>query len=535
MMERCVFFGPNRVYGEVPVSLFGNKAAALARMAEAGVPVPPGFALSVEVCEEFFAEGRVLPPDVQVLLRQGISHLEEATGLLFGSPRRPLLVSVRSGAAVSMPGIMETVLNVGLNRDTVGGLVYLTGNPRFAWDSYRRFLAQYGEVVRGLEPSRFLEILHEVMEHEGVPDESELGTTGVREAATRFERLFAETGLLFPLDTMDQLLACTETVIASWESPRAETFKKLGLAGDATGTAVVVQAMVFGNLGAASGAGVAFTRNPWNGARELTLDFRFGAQGEEVVSGDRAGHDQATFARVMPEQYAALQTIGTVLEKEFADLVDLEFTIEEGRLFVLQCRAGKRTPLAALQIAVDLVREGLIDEREGARRLVDINVNDITIRRLRDERSPVANGTPASGGVAIGTCAFSAERAEKDAVDGPVVLVRPTASPDDIRGIEAAIGLLVARGGRTSHAAVVARQLGVVCVVNCQNLVVDTARHRCLFGTIVVREGEVISIDGDTGHVYRGKVDVIEERPDDLISAVREWPDINEDAAFRHS
>ncbi len=523
-MERSVFFGPNRVYGDVPVSRFGNKAAVLARMAESGVPVPPGFALSVQVCEEYFAADHVLPPDTESLLRQGMTQLEEATGLSFGSVRRPLLVSVRSGAAISMPGIMETVLNVGLNRDTVGGLVYRTGNPRFAWDSYRRFLAQFGEVVRGIAPSRFRDILHEVMEQEGVPDESELGTAGVREAANRFERIYWETGTAFPTDTLDQLVACTKAVIASWESPRADAFRRLGLAGGATGTAVVVQAMVFGNLGAASGARVAFTRNPWNGARELTLDFRFGAQGEEVVSGDRSGHDQATFARVMPEQFAALRTIGQVLEREFADMLDLEFTIEEGRLFLLQCRAGKRTPLAALQVAVDFVREGLIDEQEGARRLAGIDVDGIRIRRVGGDRPPLASGTPASGGVAVGTCAFSAERAEQDAVDGPVVLVRPTASPDDIGGIDAAAGLLVARGGRTSHAAVVARQLGVVCVVNCQSLVVDPVRHRCSFGSVLVREGETISIDGDVGNVYLGAVDVVEETPQELIATFRDWP-----------
>ncbi|HOT94621.1 MAG TPA: PEP/pyruvate-binding domain-containing protein [Methanoregulaceae archaeon] len=524
MMERSIFFGPNRVFGEVPLALFGNKAAVLSRMAEIGVPVPPGFALSVQICEEYFAEGRRLPRDVPDLLRQGISQLEEATGLVFGSARRPLLVSVRSGAPVSMPGIMETVLNVGLNRETVRGLISRTGNPRFAWDSYRRFLSQFGEVVRGIHPSEFREILREVMEQEDVPDESELATAGVREAADRFERLFAETGVTFPTDTMDQLLACTEAVIASWESPRAEAFRRLGLARDATGTAVVVQAMVFGNLGAASGAGVAFTRNPWNGARELTLDFRFGAQGEEVVSGDRSGQDQVTFARVMPEQYAALRSLGSLLEREFSDMLDLEFTIEEGRLFLLQCRAGKRTPLAALQIAVDLVREGLIDELEGARRLDGIDPDLIRIRRIRGTHSPVARGTPASGGVAVGTCAFSAERAEQDAVDGPVVLVRPTASPDDIGGIDAATGLLVARGGRTSHAAVVARELGVVCVVNCQDLQVDSLRHRCSFGETVVREGEVISIDGDTGDVFLGEVEVVEERPDDLLACIQDWP-----------
>jgi pyruvate,orthophosphate dikinase len=523
MTAKLAVFGPNRPTGEVSRELFGNKAATLIEMSGLGVPVPPGFALSVDVSEEYFANGERLPDDLPELLNEGIAGLEEATGRVFGSPRRPLLVSVRSGAAISMPGIMETILNVGLNRDAVQGLLYYTGNPRFAWDCYRRLLAQFGDVVYGHEPARYRALLREAMDREGVPDEAELDTTSLRDLASQYERLLADAGTPFPANVPAQLLACTEAVLRSWRSPRAEAFRRHRLAEDARGTAITVQAMVFGNLDAASGAGVAFTRNPWNGEPELTLDFRFGAQGEEVVSGEQTGLDQERFSRVLPWQSASLQGIGGLLEQHYRDMQDIEFTIQAGELFILQSRDGKRTPLAALRIAVDLVGQGVIGESEAGQRLADIDLDTIRIRRVATAAEPIAYGTPASGGVASGTIAFSAERAEQDALETSVILVRPTASPDDLEGIRAAAGLLVARGGRTSHAAVVARQLGKVCVVNCRALVIDQGRHRCEIGGAEFREGDVISIDGDTGAVYRGTVEVKEERPDALIEAVKTW------------
>ncbi len=528
MNPKLTVFGPNRSTGEVSRERFGNKAATLVEMSGLGVPVPPGFALSVEVCEEYFANGGRLPDDMTELLREGIAGLEEATGQIFGSPRRPLLVSVRSGAAISMPGIMETVLNVGLNRDAVRGLLSRTGNPRFAWDCYRRFLAQFGDVVYAHDPARYRVLLREAMDREGVPDEAELDTTSLRDLAFQYERLFADAGTPFPANVPTQLLACTEAVLRSWRSPRAEAFRRLQLADDARGTAVTVQAMVFGNLDAASGAGVAFTRNPWSGESELTLDFRFGAQGEEVVSGEQTGLDQVNFARVLPAQSASLRTIGILLERHYRDMQDIEFTIQAGELFILQSRDGKRTPLATLRIAVDLVDEGVLDEIEAGQQLAGLDIEAIRVRRVATAAEPIANGTPASGGVASGTIAFSAERAEQDALETPVILIRPTASPDDIEGIRAAAGLLVSRGGRTSHAAVVARQLGKVCVVNCNALVIDLGRHRCEIGGAEFREGDVISIDGDTGAVYRGTVEVKEERPDVLIKAVKTWGGVKE-------
>ena len=312
-------------------------------------------------------------------------------------------------------------------------------------------------------------------------------------------------------------------MLESWGGPRAETFRRLGMAGGARGTAVTVQAMVFGNLGSASGAGVAFTRNPWSGEPGLLLDFRFGAQGEEVVSGEQSGLDQEAFARVMPEQFEALGRIGMQLERHYGDMQDMEFTIEEGRLFILQSRNGKRSPLAALRIAVDLVGDGVIGPPAARDLLAGIDLDAIRIRRVVGGGEPLGVGTPASGGVASGTIAFTGDRAEADAAEGAVILVRPTASPDDIAGIQAASGLLVARGGRTSHAAVVARQLGKVCVVNCRALSFDLHRHRCSIGETVLREGDLISLDGDTGRVYRGVVTTVEERPTALVRAARAW------------
>ena len=523
MTAAIAVFGTNRDTGGAPRERYGNKAAVLAEMAEIGIPVPPGFALPVDACEEYFAGGRRLPAWAGILLARGIAELESATGLGFGNPRRPLLISVRSGAAVSMPGIMETILNVGLSRETVGGIVLRTGNPRFAWDCYRRLLSQFGEVVRGHDPARYRVLVCEAMDEEGVPDEAELDTASLKALAGQFERVHAEAGERFPTSAEEQLAACTEAVLASWAGPRAEVFRRLGLAGEARGTAVTVQAMVFGNLGSSSGAGVAFTRNPWSGHPGLLLDFRFGAQGEEVVSGEQSGLDQQAFARVMPEQCEGLARIGARLERHYGDMQDMEFTIEEGRLFILQSRAGKRSPMAALQIAVDFVDEGVIDPATALAQLADIDLDGIWIRRVAGGGEPIGAGTPASGGVASGAIAFTGEQAEAEAATGGVILVRPTASPDDIAGIQAAAGLLVARGGRTSHAAVVARQLGKVCVVNCRDLVIGPNRHRCTIGETVLREGNVISIDGDTGRVYRGVVTVNEQQPLALLDRVRGW------------
>jgi pyruvate,orthophosphate dikinase len=523
--KRMVRFGAGIVDDEILAEYFGNKAAGLADLVRLGVPVPPGFALSVELCEEFYAGNEKKPSDLAELLKEGISFLERATQARFGGARNPLLVSVRSGAAVSMPGVMETLLNIGLSRETVRGLIFLTGNPRFAWDTYRRALQNFGQVIYGLDPGWFQARLREAMAGEGVPDEVELDAHSLEILCTEYEKEFSSvTGGSFPQDAFSQLELAAVGVLRSWTGPRARAFRKLHLVEGARGTAVTVQAMVYGNLGSQSGAGVAFTRNPWKGDNELVLDFKFGAQGEDVVSGDQAATTQEEFRASMPGVYDQLSRIGKTLELHFHDMQDIEFTVQEGDLYILQTRTGKRSPYAALVIAVNLVMEGVLTSSDALWMLRDIDIDRITVQKISSKDYPVAIGVPASSGVASGTIAFSSERARREAEEGnDVILVSETASPDDLPGIHVAKGLLTARGARTSHAAVVARQLGKICVVNCTSLEIDLPRHRCTIGGQELREGEIITLDGNTGRVYLGEVEVVIEKPDDLIALVHSW------------
>ncbi len=516
-------FGPGNT-AVLSAADFGNKASGLSAMAAAGLPIPPGFVLPVAICEEFYQNGGKLPPDVSALLAAGISHLERSTGYVFGGMRKPLLVSVRSGAPVSMPGIMDTILNVGLTPVTVRGLLAQTGNPRFVYDTYRRFLENFGTSILSHPAKSYAQNLKELMRKEGISDERELDHQNLKALCTSYEEEYTSPEHRACLtDVHQQLLECTLSVLRSFSSPRADAFRSTRLIRHATGTAVTVQLMVFGNMGASSGAGVAFTRNPWTGAREPVIDFRSGGQGEDVVSGDREAMTQEELAQVMPDVYEELLRIGRRLEEHFCDMQDIEFTVQEGKLFLLQSRAGKRAPFAALRIAVDLQKEGIITRQAAARLLEGIDLDGIEVRTLAAPVEPAGRGIPASGGLVTGTIAFTPERAVSDATAGPVILVRETASPDDIAGIDHAAGLLTARGARTSHAAVVARQLGKVCVVNCPDLAIDAPRHRCTIRSMVLREGEVISLDGNTGAIYKGPVMVRSCRPDDLIAVAASW------------
>lgn len=522
-MARLALFGSGQ-QNVMPASEYGNKAAGLADMAALEVPVPAGFALPVDICREYFVNGEVLGEDVPHLLLQGIAYIERATGTTFGGVRRPLLVSVRSGAPVSMPGIMDTILNVGLTPSTVRGLLAYSGNPRFVYDTYRRFLVNYGTSIFAHAPVRYTTPLKEMIKKEGVADERELDYQSLRTLCSMYEQLYSGPDQRECLkDAYQQLVQGTIAVIRSWASPRAEAFRSAHLLPDVSGTAVTVQAMVFGNMGASSGAGVAFTRNPWTGVKEMLIDFRFGAQGEDVVSGDREATTQAEIIDIMPDVYHDLLQIGTRLEAHYRDMQDLEFTVQEGRLYLLQSRSGKRAPLATLQIAVDLCDEGLISPAEALARLHHIDPGSIEIQVVTADKSPIAAGISASGGVAQGSIALSSDRAQQDSEHGPVILVRETASPDDIAGIDISAGLLTACGARTSHAAVVARHLGKVCVVNCTALSIDPSRHRCTIGKVAFREGDIISIDGNTGAVYQGRVTVRSGHPDHLIEKVRRW------------
>jgi pyruvate,orthophosphate dikinase len=520
---RFSLFGPGQP-NILPAADYGNKASGLSSMAAAGIPVPPGFVLPVAVCEEYYRNDGRLPCDVPSLLMQGISSLEKATGYTFGGVRKPLLVSVRSGAPVSMPGIMDTILNVGLTPVTVRALLALTGNPRFVYDTYRRFLESFGTSILSHPAKAYAQDLKDLMKREGISDERELDYQSLRSLCHSYEEEYTSLEHQTCLsDVWQQLAECTTAVLRSFDSPRANTFRSTRLIGEVGGTAVTVQLMVFGNMGASSGAGVAFTRNPWTGSKDLLVDFRFGGQGEDVVSGDREAMTQDELAQVMPDVYQDLIRICRRLEQHFSDMQDIEFTVQEGKLFLLQSRAGKRAPLAALRIAVDLAEEGIISGQHAAGLLEGIDLDAIEIQSLSSKEEPVGRGISASGGVASGTIALTPDRAELDTGSGPVILVRETASPDDITAIDVASGLLTARGARTSHAAVVARQLGKVCVVNCTDLVIDIPRHRCTIGQVTLREGEMISLDGNTGTIYRGEVSVRSERPSDLIATVKSW------------
>lgn len=521
---RMLEFGSGKG-GYAPKEAFGDKASILIAMSSMDIPVPSGFVLNVSVCEEYFKNSRQIPADVPNLLREGISFLASATGKVFGgSP--PLMVSVRSGAAVSMPGSMETLLNIGLSEDTVRALIAMTGNPSFAWDSYRRLIEDFGRTIFSNNPSRYRDLLKTTMEAAGVPDEKELDFMALRKLAEDYKQVFLEESKSpFPDDAHEQLELAVRAVLDSWMSPRAKEYREIRNITGVRGTAVTVQVMVFGNMGMDSGAGIAFTRNPWTGEKSPVIDFRFSAQGEDVVSGSRAGTSGIELKTALPAVYRELTGIGEKLEAYFRDMQDIEFTVEEGKLYILQSRSGKRSPLAALRIAVDLEKEGLNSSREALEKLEGIDLNSISIQKIKADKPPLAKGDPASTGVAVGKIAFSSEQAKSYATDtaGQVILVRETPSPDDIAGIHVSAGFLTARGARTAHAAVVARSLGKICIVNCRELKLYPEGRKCSIGGKEFQEGDVISLDGTSGEIYEGKVEVISEKPVELLQVVDEW------------
>ncbi|HET8689219.1 MAG TPA: PEP/pyruvate-binding domain-containing protein, partial [Methanosarcina sp.] len=455
----------------------------------------------------------------------GILFLENLTGKIFGgSP--PLVVSIRSGAAASMPGSMETLLNVGLSRDAIRSLIARTGNPSFAWDSYRRLIEEFGRVVFSQDPSLYQGLMNSAIEAAGVLEERELDYMELRELAGDYERLFFEESKRpFPEDKYEQLELAVRSVLDSWMSPRAMKYREIHNIEGIRGTAVTVQAMVFGNMSMDSGAGIYFTRNPWTGEKLPVVDFRFEAQGEDVVSGSRAGTSGIELKTALPDVYEKLEEIGDKLESHFKDMQDIEFTVEEERLYILQSRRGKRSPMAALKIAVDLEREGLISPIEAIEKLEGIDLNSISVQKIRTDKTPLARGDSASTGVAVGKIAFSSEKAKSYASDTTkaVILVREAPSPEDISGIHVSAGFLTARGARTAHAAVVARQMGKVCIVNCQDLKLYPGGRKCSIGEKEFQEGDILSLDGASGEIYEGDVEVISERPVKLLEIVQAW------------
>jgi pyruvate,orthophosphate dikinase len=513
--------------GRASAAILGHKASNLIRMAEAGLPVPPGFVLATTMCRDYFDRGRRLPDGFTELLAPRIREVEKATGLTFGGERRPLLVSVRSGAAVSMPGMMDTILNIGLSDRTLPPLIRMTGNPRHAWDSYRRLIQAYAEVVHGLPPDSFERSLADSLKRESVPTAGELDVAALKGLTQQFLGLFqSQVGQPFPHEPFDQLAGAAEAVFRSWETPRAVEYRRLHSLDDRAGTAVTVQAMVFGNMGGTSGSGVAFTRDPATGENALYLDFLWNAQGEDVVSGRYPAQDSGGLQGAMPELYHEVRRTGRQLERLFGDVQDFEFTVQEGRLYLLQSREAKRTPWAALRIACDLVKEGLIDEATALERLDRYDPDSFQLVRLAPmgDCRPLCTGTPASPGVAAGEIALDPESAVAMASAGRIpVLVREDISSADIAGLAAAAGVLTGRGGRTSHAAVVARQLNKVCIVGCRELAIPAGGRGCRLGERWFTQGDCLSLDGHSGTVYHGKLAVIVERPTQHLKEVEGW------------
>jgi len=496
----------------------GGKAFNLLRMANLSLPVPPAFVLGTQYCVDPGARARASSP---ILWKAGLQALQRTTGLALGDARRPLLLAVRSGAPVSMPGMMETILNIGLCDSTVGGLLRQTGNPRLVWDAYRRLVATYGEVVAGL-PGQIFEEASTALR--GTRDERELDFAELRELTHRFLEVYAQaSGHPFPQDCGQQLAGAIEAVFASWQSAKACAYRRLNSIHDMIGTAVTVQSMVFGNSGGQSGAGVGFTRNPATGEPALWVDFLFNAQGEDVVSGRRSAHGHDELAVVLPEVWLALQDAARRLENTFADMQDFEFTVQDARLYMLQTRAGKRTPYAAARMAFDMLDAGLIEADLARERTAGLGRDALALPRIVARNgallAPLARAVSASSGVACGEVALDEARAlARHGAGVPVILVRRDAETSDLGALESATGLLTQRGARTSHAAVVARQLGKVCLVGCAELQIDEDARTITLGDTRLHEGELLTLDGNEGALYAGAVHTEIEYPSELLA-----------------
>jgi pyruvate,orthophosphate dikinase len=519
--------------------LLGGKGAGVAEMTNAGLPVPPGFTITTEACNEYYSEGKQFPPGMWDQALAALRIIEQQTGKTFGDPVNPLLVSVRSGAKFSMPGMMDTVLNLGLNEATVKGLIAKSGDERFSYDAYRRFVQMFSKIVLDADPRDFERVIEQYKHEVGAKSDTDLTADDLKDLVDRFLTIVQkETGKPFPQDPMEQLRLAIEAVFASWNNKRAIDYRNFNKIPHDLGTAVNVQTMVFGNMGSESATGVAFTRDPSTGAKELYGDYLVNAQGEDVVAGIRNTSHISHLKDEMPAAYEQFQEIAARLEKHYRDVQDLEFTIEQGRLYMLQTRSAKRTAAAAVKIAVDMVREGLITKEEAVQRVEPQQVVQLLLPRFdlddinRAEAAgrALAKGVNASPGAAVGKAIFDADRAEAAGRSGEkIILVRQETSPDDVHGMLVAKGILTSRGGTGSHAAVVARGLGLPAVVGCEGIRVDYERREFTVrgSQKVIREGEVISIDGTTGTVYQGPIQTVEanyEKEADLRTLL-DWAD----------
>lgn len=503
----------------------GAKAANLARMARLALPVPPAFVLPISHCASILSGQRDAERELRDALKDGIAFLEHATDKRFGDHRRPLLVSVRSGAARSMPGMLETVLDVGCTSAAVQGLIRRTGRPRLAWDCRRRFIESYTETVLGLEAALLSDHLAELILSEGVGGDYELDSEALERFAEDAQALISERDDDDWLEDADaQLENAVRAVYRSWMSERARSYRHLQKLDGLQGTAVTVQAMVFGNGGPSSGAGVAFSRDPSTGSGQPVIDFMLDAQGEDIVSGRRTPGTEHDLERTLPQLAGELGDVMHRLEREFGDVQDVEFTVEDGKLWVLQTRSAKRTPRAALRIAVDLVHEGLITPRQALDRLDGIDSAAMVEVSLAAAEAPLAAGIAASGGIASGRAAFSTESARRlSAAGDPVILLRPDTSTADVDGFALAAGIVTSAGARTSHAALVARQMGKPCVVGCSGLVIDVTAGRAALDGTTVPEAEWLTIDGGDGKIYPGRLETVTRRPEAELAELAAW------------
>jgi len=510
-------------------ALLGGKGANLAEMTQAGLPVPPGFTITTEACRAFFQAGRRISDEVRQQIAAALKQLERDKEQVFGSAQQPLLVSVRSGSVTSMPGMMDTILNIGLNDDTVEGLAALTNNPRFAYDCYRRLIQMFGNVVMGIEPIHFERLLQRLKQQLGVQEDREVPADGWKRLIVDYkECIQAKAGRDFPQQVHEQLLLAVEAVFASWHNPRAEVYRRLNGIPDDQGTAVNVQSMVFGNRGDDCGTGVVFTRNPSTGENRLFGEYLINAQGEDVVSGARTPLAIAALRDQWPDIYRQLEQVCRQLEAHYKDMQDIEFTVENGKLYVLQTRSGKRNAQAALTIAVDLVREGTLDKQEALLRIEALHLDQLLHTRLDEDAATdvLAVGLPASPGAAAGIAALDADTAAAWSKEGKrVILVRPETTPEDIHGVLESEGVLTSRGGMTSHAAVVARGMGKPCVCGCEELHIDLEQRCIAVGNRTIAEGEWITLDGASGRVIAGEVPLKEAAMTDELRQMLQWAD----------
>jgi pyruvate,orthophosphate dikinase len=540
--KKVFFFAAGQTDGNASMkNILGGKGANLAEMTSLGIPVPPGFTISTDVCTEFYKNGQKIPANVIGEVESALAGVEAKIGKRFGDPKNPLLVSVRSGARASMPGMMDTILNLGLNDETVEGLSARSGNPRFAWDSYRRFVQMYSDVVMGMNSTLLEVALEDLKDEKGYKLDTELTVDDLKSLTKKFKsQVLQETGQKFPSDPKEQLWGAISAVFKSWMTPRAIAYRGLHAIPESWGTAVNVQSMVFGNMGDDSATGVAFTRNPSTGDRQFYGEWLVNAQGEDVVAGIRTpqnitaveakagGHAGDSLEEKMPTCYRDLVATYQTLEKHYKDMQDMEFTIEQGKLWMLQTRNGKRTAAAALKIACDMIDEGLIDEKTALMRIDARSLDQLLHPTLdpKAKKTLLCKGLPASPGGATGQVVFSSEEAVELKEKGmKTILARVETSPEDILGMVAAQGILTSRGGMTSHAAVVARGMGKCCVAGAGEAQIDYARQEMRVNGYVIKKGDVITLDGGTGHVYLGEIKTVEPQLDAVFERVMKMAD----------